>query len=637
VQQYISRIGWFVYRVCILHHWPATDLLLQTHSTRTAYKNVLHSSRLRHFYYPKLYLPHPTFQLPGHQARERHTMSSLLHHPSTTPMRPYTDKEVEIVDIDQLFGEYVETDVFQSYSESTVDRSSSDDLAHLFDLPSSNGNDVFATSPILDRDGDIAWHTCKAVQQCEQNPASTTSNEFSSLYTDVRGKESLSDSELLSFEDLFELERNQLRSISQPSTPRPHTGRSVKKAVSFQDRSIPRGIHKSSRKSPAASFAKMMQPSFYRSPIPDVWSRKMDTTADAFVPRGASNGIVSPPPSSKIEQHESGSGFYSRTRQPYAEDRSPLASPGLNNTEMHFSNYQLTPQASPAIGISNGNDNNDPFSTNMGLAFSSSVSSAALSALQTPPSSLRLPMTTWGPDTSPSLDFGFSASPDFSATKTAGWWDDDAAAGPTYRENSHSRTTSQNMVAMEGLGISCDNASFGDFGVAGLGIHSADGNGNGASASFDIGKYTTTMYPTPPQQHIVSIGHRPLSRTPSPTPQPRFHRRRPSSQSHAHHSRTHSTSRSDRRKSSNGSNATSSRQSSSGNVGFVNFTPHDSRKILGGVAPSGSSKTKARREKEAADKRRKLSQAAVKAVMEAGGDVDSIRRLEREGLLMLES
>ncbi|KAF8863635.1 hypothetical protein BDZ45DRAFT_685867 [Acephala macrosclerotiorum] len=48
-------------------------------------------------------------------------------------------------------------------------------------------------------------------------------------------------------------------------------------------------------------------------------------------------------------------------------------------------------------------------------------------------------------------------------------------------------------------------------------------------------------------------------------------------------------------------------------VDFVNYTPNDSRKILTGVAPSGSSKTKARREKEAAEKRRKLSQAAVRA------------------------
>lgn len=61
-------------------------------------------------------------------------------------------------------------------------------------------------------------------------------------------------------------------------------------------------------------------------------------------------------------------------------------------------------------------------------------------------------------------------------------------------------------------------------------------------------------------------------------------------------------------------------------AGFVNYTPDDSTKILHGVAPSGSSKTKARREKEAADKRRRLSLAAAKAVMEAGGDVEELRR-----------
>ncbi|MCJ1442697.1 MAG: DNA-directed RNA polymerase II subunit RPB1 [Stictis urceolatum] len=65
--------------------------------------------------------------------------------------------------------------------------------------------------------------------------------------------------------------------------------------------------------------------------------------------------------------------------------------------------------------------------------------------------------------------------------------------------------------------------------------------------------------------------------------------------------------------------------------GFVNFTPDDSRKILGGVAPSGSSKTKARREREASERRRKLSEAAAKAVREAGGDVNE---LMREGLLL---
>ncbi|KAL2071298.1 hypothetical protein VTL71DRAFT_12533 [Oculimacula yallundae] len=66
------------------------------------------------------------------------------------------------------------------------------------------------------------------------------------------------------------------------------------------------------------------------------------------------------------------------------------------------------------------------------------------------------------------------------------------------------------------------------------------------------------------------------------------------------------------------------RTPTSASVDFVNYTPNDSRKILTGVAPSGSSKTKARREKEALDKRRKLSQAAMRAVRAAGGDVESL-------------
>ncbi|RDL39071.1 uncharacterized protein BP5553_03411 [Venustampulla echinocandica] len=73
------------------------------------------------------------------------------------------------------------------------------------------------------------------------------------------------------------------------------------------------------------------------------------------------------------------------------------------------------------------------------------------------------------------------------------------------------------------------------------------------------------------------------------------------------------------------------RPKSGGAVDFVNYTPDDSRKILTGVAPSGSSKTKARRDKEAMDKRRRLSQAALRAVKAAGGDVNS---LVEEGLFV---
>ena len=52
---------------------------------------------------------------------------------------------------------------------------------------------------------------------------------------------------------------------------------------------------------------------------------------------------------------------------------------------------------------------------------------------------------------------------------------------------------------------------------------------------------------------------------------------------------------------------------SAGALGFINFTPNDSQKILTGVAPSGSSKTKARRELEAIEEKRKLSMALEEA------------------------
>jgi hypothetical protein len=62
-------------------------------------------------------------------------------------------------------------------------------------------------------------------------------------------------------------------------------------------------------------------------------------------------------------------------------------------------------------------------------------------------------------------------------------------------------------------------------------------------------------------------------------------------------------------------------------VDFVNFTPEDSKKILMGVAPSGSSKTKARREREAAEKRRKLGEVAKKAVLDAGGNLEAVEEV----------
>lgn len=62
-----------------------------------------------------------------------------------------------------------------------------------------------------------------------------------------------------------------------------------------------------------------------------------------------------------------------------------------------------------------------------------------------------------------------------------------------------------------------------------------------------------------------------------------------------------------------------------GEMPFVNFTPQDATRILSGVAPSGSSKTKARREREAMEKQRKIAAAAVLAV---GGDPSQLKEVQ---------
>lgn len=112
------------------------------------------------------------------------------------------------------------------------------------------------------------------------------------------------------------------------------------------------------------------------------------------------------------------------------------------------------------------------------------------------------------------------------------------------------------------------------------------------------------------------------------------HRNSAAVDTHAHHN--HAQSHHRRSKSQGAASVRSPTKSGYGsvssgpsNAGFVNFTPQDSRRILTGVAPSGSSKTKARREKEAAEKRKKLNLAARRAVIQAGGDIGA---LEREGL-----
>ncbi|KAI5927441.1 hypothetical protein F4810DRAFT_722616 [Camillea tinctor] len=133
-------------------------------------------------------------------------------------------------------------------------------------------------------------------------------------------------------------------------------------------------------------------------------------------------------------------------------------------------------------------------------------------------------------------------------------------------------------------------------------------------------------------------GSRPYLREESASPTPRsatitVRKRRSwcrrdasSSSSSSHHPRTPSASTRSRSPSYGGGDGgmMGGGGGGAGGIDFVNFTPSDKNVLMTGVAPSGSSKTKARREKEALEKRRRLSEAALKAVRAAGGDIDKL-------------
>lgn len=330
---------------------------------------------------------------------------------------------------------------------------------------------------------------------------------------------------------------------------------------------------------------------------PDMWRRHATTPIESLIGISADK-VISDSESPKLDHQEHDNALLF---EQYDQAPNLCHLPVLTNDDNYFSDYQSSCSVTPAIDALNG----ESYDGNIDLTFGSpGISSVALSALLTPLSSLQQNAIC-----TPGLDF--ATSPDFfdSTDVCSRWGGEFPTSHPSCSGMENTlQFTSQN-TEVQGLGITCKNTPF---------------DLTSASACF-----STTAFPFQSHRSLPSTLHT-LSRVPSPNTQPRSHYRKSSSRSRANHSQ--------RRRSRPSSQHSSSHQAantSTGDVGFVNFTPEDSRKILTGVAPSGSSKTKARREREAAERRRKLSQAAMKAVMDAGGDVDSLRHLERDGLLVV--
>ncbi|CAK3943375.1 Hypothetical predicted protein [Lecanosticta acicola] len=376
-----------------------------------------------------------------------------------------------------------------------------------------------------------------------------------------------------------------------------------------------------------ASPSKMMNPSRYRAGFKDVWAERIEHSPKKYELRLSQVAFPDSPPPSARPYQGSFAAFGSPVYPPLpgCDDQiSPLAS-----TFQRAARLQ-TPIASPLLS---------PGSHAAASYFDGLPLPANPYTTQTVPLNDTAPLYPEAPSLAAnriqSFDFGFSSSPV-----------DDAWNAAPFAEAASAPYNPDPFVGQDPYG-----------GIDGLSSSGADGLGLGLSCDPNvISNYTTgpavpetavlpnMTYQPPPmssaspfyvpgqsnglqlsptrQSHARSIPNTPHRRRSSQSPSP------PATDTRT---RRASSSRRASRHRRNKSVSSTPRHAHNDRGGFVNFTPSDSTKILSGVAPSGSSKTKARREKEAADKRRRLSHAAVRAIMEAGGDVEA---LQKAGLII---
>ncbi|CAK1357530.1 hypothetical protein CB0940_07740 [Cercospora beticola] len=596
---------------------------------------------------------------------------------SLNHMRP-VNKEFDWDSIrDNVLEEYLGDDPF-GFGETQRERSSSDDSCQLFDFSGSSeqSNQTEATSPIPPWDPEEStapaacqpkakapsdfWH--KKLRALEQNAAECERRQKLRAakshpdFLSLGGFPSPPAIPASPTGQSYSAQRSKSRTTGNAAngnkTPTQQRSVSNLRAVS---RGRPVGVMK-----PAATAAinpnatirqrngspsKMMNPSRYRAGFKDVWAERILQSPKKFELRVDNNINTfpeSPPLSARSAQH-SFAAFGSPTFSAIEgsdEQISPLASTFNQATRIH------TPLASPLLspGSHTAPSYFDVAPPLPGNPYTTQTvplnDTAPLYPDRTwPLAANKIQEFDFGFDSSPKLDDPWSTTSaphvdpfasTFQATASAVDPQDpfiglENTLEHSLRINAHAQN--QNL----GLGISCDsNGNYTT--VPGNVLHISSmppsstpyyvpslPNGlpstnfrppNGLHAAS---KPANLDFPLTPQRQRGRNSH---DRSPSPT--------RPGTESRSR--QTSASRRRSQHRRTKSASTTPRHHGGDKGGGFVNFTPGDAGKILSGVAPSGSSKTKARREKEAADKRRKLSQAAMQAVIEAGGDVESLQR-----------
>ncbi|KAH6683260.1 hypothetical protein B0J14DRAFT_575515 [Halenospora varia] len=443
----------------------------------------------------------------------------------------------------------------------------------------------------------------------------STPSQGNGLYSELSGRAAISDSELLSLEGI-NLNPHHIRKHSQislPSTPSPTVAaatrrkaqiaksisKSLKRAAGKVERSLRSPIRKTN------SLPKMRNHS--QTNLSQV-GNKLDEDALKFKFDFEENPTILFP-SAKISEDCLMKDTI-KERYSFGMPSTPRKSSRLTAND--------TPLATPELGHSRKTSYQQPedmYPITPELQSSATFWPQVASSTGPPAADMEAPVwwnhASQAPMAQP-LPTGFHTNPQLATRSLA----HQLQNGLAYDANNVSR---KGMNMANGLMIQMpkypNNQSFV---VEGSPIIPQQGYFNASTAQRHHRRHTSHTHASPRQPHPSQLRKNcSISSTYSPSPSP--------------HSHSASTFHVRKRKSPKTKHSTPRTSPSLGAVDFVNFTPSDSKKILTGVAPSGSSKTKARREKEAMEKRRKLSQAAVRAVRAAGGDVES---LAEQGLIV---
>lgn len=503
-------------------------------------------------------------------------------------------------------------------------------------LHNTEGKDSTAQEP--------GWQRAFSQKPASSHHASAPVNHF---YSELSGRGAISDSELLSVENISlgspisPLSPQLPRANSLPSrasTPIPSTTTIARKRAHTTE-SIPKVFRKvvsidKSLRTPIRKTPKMARGSESFQNSLDVWENKLNSKFHFDFERPMAP--LSPPQSARVSDASDASNSAKVVRS--SHDYLPTYSNSLPQQFNSRPTEYDTPLATPILdgGDSRQTSGQQPFTDHMHFPQTSQFHQGS---------------GTWS-QIQESTDFNNFGTPSIHTPETDApmWWNHAATApmaqpSPTALHINPQRATRSLVNQLQsGLpydlnGISCSSTSKMPTGLMiqmpktptqqSIVITSPNMQSPHMSQQGYFGRSQPQpqrhQYPPPPHPYVPSTAMRPQQSSQMRKGRP-THRK-----SESPSLKTTPTAFHVRKSRRTKASKNAPRTPSTGTVDFVNFTPDDSGKILTGVAPSGSSKTKARREKEAMEKRRKLSIAALRAVRAAGGDVES---LVEQGLLV---